>query len=555
MGNDFNMDHHPADASGNLPPTRDDPSHSIAEPAFAHRATLEVVAVGILITALLVWTAWSLDRHNESRLLNLQAKQVQSVLAEAIPTTQIPLELGAEIAESSNGDVSKFRGFMAKQVGGPQGFSSASLWQNVGGSVSQATALGVPVSADPGSVIDRAYRSSTFVVVELSAGGRHSLGYAFALPGTGRRFAVYAERPLPADRRARVSSNSAFSDLNYAIYLGAGQSPSHLLTTDIGHFPISGETATVTVPFGDTVLTTVVTARSPLGGALSANLPWIVGVVGVLLTVGAAWLTERLVRRRRHAERAEAEVRNVYGELETLYAEQRTIAETLQRALLPQVLPTIAGIEVAARYLPGAQGVEIGGDWYSAMGLDDERFAFVVGDVSGRGLAAASIMARLRFTIRAHALDGDSAALILDKCARHLDITRDGHFATVLVGIGDLKRQEITIANAGHLAPLLLSKAHTGFIDTTPGLPIGASGVPYASVTFSVTPPATIVAFTDGLVERRGEILDIGLKRLEDAARATENGSLEALLDHVLEDLDGGSSEDDIAILGLRWTT
>ncbi|MGA3146070.1 MAG: PP2C family protein-serine/threonine phosphatase [Acidimicrobiales bacterium] len=513
------------------------------------------MAVGILITALLVWTSWSLNRHNESRLLNLQAKQVESVLAAAIPTTQIPLELGAEIAQSSDGDVSKFRAFMAGQIGGSQGFSSVSLWQNVGGSVSEVTALGAPVSTGPGSAIDRAFRSSTFVVVELSGAGRRSLGYAVALPGTGRRFAIYAERPLPADRRARVASNSAFSDLNYAIYLGAGQSPSHLLTTDIGQFPISGETATVTVPFGDTVLTTVVTARSPLGGALSANLAWIVGVAGILLTVGAAWLTERLVRRRRHAESAEAEVRNVYGELETLYAEQRTIAETLQRALLPQVLPSIAGIEVAARYLPGARGVEIGGDWYSAVGLDDERFAFVVGDVSGRGLAAASIMARLRFTIRAHALDGDPAALILDKCTRHLDITRDGHFATVLVGIGDLRTREMTIANAGHLAPLLVSKAYTGFIDTVPGPPIGVRGAPYASVTVSVTPPATIVAFTDGLVERRGEILDVGLGRLETAVRADEDRPLEELLDRVLEDLDGYSSEDDIAILGLRWTT
>ena len=550
VGNDATMEDH---FSGGRRHPGDSTSVALVEPVVGHRATFAVLAVGVLITALLVGTTWALNNHNESRLLNLQAKQVESVLAASIPTTQIPLELGAEIAESSNGDTSKFRTYMTNQVGAGKGFSSVSLWNGTPAAGSRVTTLGRGTPANAASVVDRAYRSSTFVVVEGSAGGVHYLEYAYALPGNHHRFAVFAERPLPANRRARVAQNSAFSDLNYAIYLGTSKSPSHLLTTDIGRFPVSGGSATVTVPFGDTVLTTLVTARGPLGGALSANLPWIVGLLGVLLTTGAAWLTERLLQRRRDAERAEAKVRSVYGELETLYGEQRTIAETLQRALLPQVLPSIAGVEVAARYFPGAQGVEIGGDWYSALALDDSRFAFVIGDVSGRGLTAASIMARLRFTIRAHALDGDSPAHILDKCTRHLDVTTDGHFATVLVGIGDLKKQEITVANAGHPAPLLMSKGHAHFIDTIPGPPIGVSDHSYTSVTVSITPPATLIAFTDGLIERRNEVLDMGFKRLEHVALANSDCPLDALIDQVVEDLNGRESEDDIAILGLRW--
>ncbi len=356
----------------------------------------------------------------------------------------------------------------------------------------------------------------------------------------------------PAARRG-VAQNSAFSDLNYAIYLGAGQHAPNLLISDVAHFPVAGQTASVTVPFGDTELTAVVAARVPLGGALSAHLPWIVGLLGIALTLGAAVLTERLVRRRNDAEGAASEVRRLFGELEALYGEQRTIAETLQRALLPQALPSIPGVGVAARYQPGARGVDIGGDWYSVMYLGDGQFVFVVGDVSGRGLAAASIMARLRFTVRAHAMDGDPPELILDKCNRQLTVDADGHFATVLVGVGDLNRQELVIANAGHLPPYLSSQEQVGFVATQPGLPVGVSDYRYESVTVPFRPGSMLMAFTDGLVERRTEILDIGLKRFEEAARTHGGCSLDDTLSHVLEDLGAADSEDDIAIIGLRW--
>jgi serine phosphatase RsbU (regulator of sigma subunit) len=529
------------------------PSH------WPHRSTLAVLAVGALITALLTWTSWSLNNHNEGRLLNLQAKQVESVLTEAVPTTQTPLEVGTEIAQASDGNVATFRNYMAHQVGTESGFSSASLWERTDGTTSLVTTLGAPSrlgassSALPMALVERAFSSPTFVVAELSGPGGRGLGYAFAPSGQGERFAVFAERPLPANRQARVAQNSAFSDLNYAIYLGAVPRAPDLLTTDFAHFPVAGQTTSVTIPFGNTALTTVVAARVPLGGALSANLPWMVGLVGIVLTLGAAVLTERLVRRRKDAEGAESEVRRLFGELESLYGEQRTIAETLQRALLPQALPSIPGVSVAARYQPGARGVDVGGDWYSVMYLGDGKYVFVVGDVSGRGLAAASIMARLRFTVRAHAMDGDPPALILDKCNRQLTVDADGHFATVLVGVGDLNRQQLVIANAGHLPPHLSSKEHIGFVATQPGLPVGVADYHYESVTIPFRPGSTLMAFTDGLVERRTEILDVGLKRFEEAARTHADCSLDDTLTHVLEDLGAADTEDDIAIIGLRW--
>ena len=232
------------------------------------------------------------------------------------------------------------------------------------------------------------------------------------------------------------------------------------------------------------------------------------------------------------------EIRRLYDELGGLFREQRTIAETLQRALLPKETPHIEGMEIAVEYVPGAKGMEIGGDWYSVIPVDDDRFAFVVGDVSGRGLSAATVMAALRFTIRTYALEGYWPTAILDKCSKQLHVLSDGHFATVLVGVGDLRRREITVANAGHLNPLVIDGESTSFIACRVGVPLGVPGGTYESVTVTMPPNSTLIAFTDGLVENRAESLDVGLKRLEEAVRG-EACPLHLLLAKVIADLRG----------------
>lgn len=523
-----------------------------------HAASLAVLVVGLLLTGILVWTSWSLNNRNESRLLDLQSKQVGSVLTAAIPSIETPLQLSVEAAQASNGDVDKFRQIMNASIRAKGGFSSATLWRSVDGDVQPVASVGTSqltsASARARSLMIRSFQQSTLAVIELGGGGRTYLGFAQALPGTGERFAVYGERPLPADRRASVASNSAFSDLNYAIYLGPHQDAKQLLTTDISQFPIPNPKAVVTVPFGDTVLTTVVTARTPLGGTLSAWLPGIFAILGVLLTLGATWITERLIRRRRTAELAETQVRLLYDQLGSLYGEQRSIAETLQRALLPQTTPSIRGLEIVSRYVPGAQGVQIGGDWYSIVKLSDDSFFFAVGDVSGRGIDAAAVMARMRYTTRAYAFDADSPTQILDKSTKQLDVHVDGHFATALVGLGNVSRHELSLANAGHLAPYLLGGGGTGFIRVPTNVPLGVDGGSYEGMNLTIEPGSTLIAFTDGLIERRNESLDVGLERLDEAIRRHEGDSLDELVSNVMTDLVGDASEDDVAILAVRWT-
>jgi hypothetical protein len=143
---------------------------------FRHGGSLTVLVVGLVLTGVLVWTSWSLNNHNESRLLNLQGKQVGLVLAAAIPSVQTPLELSAEAVQASNGDVDKFRQIMTANVQAKGGFSSASLWGSVDGSVQQLASVGdlppASSSAQIRSLILRSFQQSKLAINELERGGR-----------------------------------------------------------------------------------------------------------------------------------------------------------------------------------------------------------------------------------------------------------------------------------------------------------------------------------------------------------------------------------------------
>jgi serine phosphatase RsbU (regulator of sigma subunit) len=292
-----------------------------------------------------------------------------------------------------------------------------------------------------------------------------------------------------------------------------------------------------------------------LGGTLLAKLQWLLLGFGLMLTVGAAALTERLVRRREQAQRLADELGEVADENARLYAEQRSVAQTLQHSLLPERLPDTPEITLRARYIAGVADIDIGGDWYDVIELDGGNILFVVGDVSGRGLPAATIMASLRYAIRAYAAQRDDLATILTKLGDLLSVGSDGHFATVLCGVIDVARHEVTLANAAHPEPLVIDGSTAAFVATSVGVPIGVEHPgPYASVTVTIPPAATLLAFTDGLVERRGEVLDVGLARLRDAASRVYP-SVDHLLDELAENLASDGPSDDIAILGIKWTT
>ena len=521
------------------------------------RAAIVVAAIGVLVTVVITLTAWTLDRNNEHRLLEVQTRQAGAVLASTILSISEPLSTALQIETATGGNLAQFAGYMSSYAGPGRLFVSASLWQGSGASPHLVATVGLPPALPPASItatdfIERALRAPTFVVTSVDVAGLQRVGYAIADPHSPA-FVIYAERSIPANRQVAVESNPAFSDLDYATYIGPTSGLSGLATTDVpvSRLPIAGDTARDVIPFGDTTLTLVAAARGHLGGTLGAELPWIFLVGGSLVTIATAVTAERLVRRRQEAERDAQTISGLYERLDDLYGEQRSIAETLQAALLPAYNPAIANLEIASRYVAGAVGVDVGGDWYSLVEVDEQHFAFAVGDVSGRGISAATVMAQLRFTIRAYLLEGHRPEAVLEMCSKQLELEHDGHFATVIVGVGDLDSREVAVANAGHLNPLILSGTGAEYLETRVGIPLGVAPTSYVASTLVMAPGSALVAFTDGLVERRGEDIDAGLARLARAA-STPQDTLDSLLTSVVAELADGS-EDDLAVLAFRW--
>ena len=233
-----------------------------------------------------------------------------------------------------------------------------------------------------------------------------------------------------------------------------------------------------------------------------------------------------------------------------MYAHQRSIAETLQRSLLRKELPQLPAMSVAARYLPARPGVEVGGDWYDVFLLPDTRIGMVMGDVAGRGLEAASVMGEIQHALRAYALEGHPPGVVLSRLNRLLELKE---MATVLYLVFDPDSWSVRFANAGHLPPLVISPVGQAALLEGGAPPLGSSPLTvYGEHVAAIAPGATIILFTDGLVEVRGESLDAGLARLVAAASTHARDDLEMLLDRLLSQVGSDSPADDVALLAVR---
>ncbi|QWF22412.1 SpoIIE family protein phosphatase [Nocardioides sp. LMS-CY] len=249
-------------------------------------------------------------------------------------------------------------------------------------------------------------------------------------------------------------------------------------------------------------------------------------------------------------EAADALGKHLIGLLLTRSKEQIAMAESLQRSVVLDRPPPVTGLDVVAHYRP-ASTFQLGGDWWDVFELDDGSVAFVVGDVAGHGVSAASAMTQLRTALRAYLVEGHSPAGALDRLDHLMANLLDQRVATAIVGIVDPGRTRISLANAGHPEPVLIGPdgARDLGVPLRPLLGVGAGEA--ATVDVPLEPGEALLLYTDGLVERRGTDLRERTERLRSLAADTYGGSdFQLWLDRLLGLHDGG--DDDTTLLALR---
>lgn len=231
-----------------------------------------------------------------------------------------------------------------------------------------------------------------------------------------------------------------------------------------------------------------------------------------------------------------------------------SVAETLQRSLLPERLPELVGLSASARYLAGSAEAQVGGDWYDLVALREGHAGIAIGDVVGHGLDAAARMARLQNALRAYALEGLRPSLVLERMNGFAREAAGAPMATMLFGVVDPDLGRLRVASAGHPPILVIEPQRDAYFAETPaGAPLGVVPFPaYEEATIPLTPGSTILLYTDGLIEDADRSLDQGLAWLRDFVRTAPVHPDElcgALLGARFRDQ---PPRDDVALLALR---
>jgi len=351
--------------------------------------------------------------------------------------------------------------------------------------------------------------------------GRTCLEYAVAGIGASEGLVVL---PLESGGHAAVGVVAAIGIANPEDEIPAGAAGSIAECMSSGQ-PASASGGWMALPLGN--------------GAIALRSP----SAHQIATPDEQWLTTLVSQSAQALDRA--------GRYET----ERSIAETLQRSVLPERLPSLHGIQFAARYLPGTVGVDVGGDWYDVIHLSDGRIGLVIGDVVGKGVRAAATMGQLRNALRAFAFEHTDPYEVVSRLGKLVDGMTEVPFATLVYLVVDPRGLGGRYVVAGHPPPLVRAPdGTTTFLDGGRTLPIGVdASLGFAAGDVQFEAGATIVLYTDGLVERRGMPLDEGLRLLAASAAVSSDDPGE-LIEAVVTTLTGDHERpDDLAVLALRF--
>ncbi|MFF3767718.1 SpoIIE family protein phosphatase [Streptomyces sp. NPDC001922] len=232
---------------------------------------------------------------------------------------------------------------------------------------------------------------------------------------------------------------------------------------------------------------------------------------------------------------------------------EHELATMLQRSLLPRRLPALPGGVAVARYLPAMVGMDLGGDWYDVIPLSEGRIALVIGDVQGHSAGAATIMGQMRTAIRAYAVEGHPADVVVSHTNRLLVGMETDLFATCCYVELDMEEGEAWIVRAGHLLPLVRHPDGSAQeVAAEGGPPLGVlADAEFAITTLGLLPGTVLALLTDGLVESSRLDLEDGMRRLCHLLTAADPSDAGRMADALL--VDAGRRDDDVALLLLRY--
>lgn len=251
-------------------------------------------------------------------------------------------------------------------------------------------------------------------------------------------------------------------------------------------------------------------------------------------------------------ERREASLAQVGRHLRV----EHELVSILQESLLPAAASTtLPGVRLATLYLPVNGRADVGGDWFDAFVIDDQRLAISIGDVAGHSLESAALMVQLRIGIRLAALQGMEPGVVLDEASRLMQSIARHDFATAIFGIYDVASHRLAWSRAGHCLPVIAEAGSARLLDHPGGPPLGVfSPRPYPTVITEVAEDGVVLLHTDGLYERRNQPITVGEAVLLDlvAAALDAKDDLQQFVNWLPVLLYDGDAEDDICILALQ---
>jgi hypothetical protein len=507
------------------------PVHDDREPARRRRLTAIVAVAGVVVVGVLSGLCWIGADGTEDRLLRQQTDQAAAVLTAAVTQIEAPLVTTVRAVRATSGDAATFAAMAAPLLEGVTPYRSVEVL--TAGSSTPLLSAGAPsVLAEGGEVqvgalVARSSSAPDMVIVDLLRRQR-TLGFAVVDDAEAPQYVLYAERRLSPDPNVRRRQEDAFSQLRYAIYLGQ-EADAALLGSSERELPLTGRRATATVPYGDTTLVLVASPTGRLGDALMANLWWVVAVVGSLATAIAVAVLRRLNRGRVEAVRLAAEVA-------VKHEQQRSIAETLQLGLLPQLLAVPPNTDVATRYWPAGTAQLIGGDFWDVFPITDDVWGVLIGDVCGKGIEAAALTGLVRHTVRTASRLGAEPSDVLR--AVHVAMTehRPPTFCTVCFityrpDSSERSGGEIVVSLGGHPQPLLVRGGDVSPVGRF-GTVLGMIEPSVHEVRARVEAGDTLVLFTDGLTDAPGDQA-VPLGELEGLLRRSSSNSVESLADDI----------------------